>query len=238
MKAVVLFSGLGNQMFQWAFLRGLEARFSDVCAITNQPFGRGQHNGECVLEIFSLAPRQNRWIYGTNSIFHRIFRRSLRGLGLLRYYEPHADFFSINRAPLEVYIGYFMDLRHFERERERLRADFTLKTPLDSRNLAALRQIQRSNSLGIHIRRGDFLSFRGGIALGLDYYRAALKYATGALKNLDFFIFSDDLEFCRAEIVPLIEGVAGGKNAHAANPSAAVATGGGSIAIAMSGAIY
>lgn len=62
--------------------------------------------------------------------------------------------------------------------------------------------MKSTNSLGIHIRRGDFLSFQGGIGLSLDYYKNAINFIND--KNMHIFIFSDDIEFVKNDFMKLL----------------------------------
>ncbi|RAX53995.1 hypothetical protein CCY99_04750 [Helicobacter sp. 16-1353] len=210
MKGVVLFSGLGNQMFQYAFYRGLATKYNDVFVITNQTFGKNQHNGEEVCKIFNLNPPQNKWFY-TRNIACRIWRKILLKLGFLRIYDYNDNFNNINNVPFEVYIGYFMDLKYFDFVRDELIKEFVPREKLDSKNQLLLSKIKSHPSLGIHIRRGDFLSFQGGIALGLEYYKRALKHIKSKVNTqLNIFIFSDDLDFIKNNFIALLKDVWGG----------------------------
>lgn len=205
MKAVVLFSGLGNQLFQYAFYKGLSKKYSDVYVITNQPFGKNQHNGEEICEIFDINPPRNSWFYST-MLHNKIFRKSILGLKLAKVYEPESNFFNINKYIFEVYIGYFMNLAHFDFIRDELIDELKPRDKLDSTNLNMIDRMNNTNSLGIHIRRGDFLTFRGGICLDLAYYKNAISYIQNRVSNLELFIFSDDLDFVKKEFLALIGG--------------------------------
>nr|BFD25167.1 MAG: hypothetical protein JST_4580 [Candidatus Parcubacteria bacterium] len=75
-----------------------------------------------------------------------------------------------------------------------LNEEFKLKTPLNT-NL----NITESESIFVHIRRGDYVSNSAANKfLGLcplDYYERAVKFMRGKVKNPRFFIFSDDISW-------------------------------------------
>jgi len=63
------------------------------------------------------------------------------------------------------------------------------------------------NSVGIHVRRGDYVydstvSTAHGVC-SLDYYRDAVSYIQGKVNDPVFFVFSDDMEWVKAELKPL-----------------------------------
>ena len=50
-------------------------------------------------------------------------------------------------------------------------------------------------SVSLHVRRGDYLDCKW--ALGDEYYRNAVRRMQGFVKNPKWFVFSDDIEWCR-----------------------------------------
>ena len=67
-------------------------------------------------------------------------------------------------------------------------------------NVRMLARIRESNSVSIHVRRGDYLSSTYSsqfIALGREYYEGAVKYIRGKITDPEFFIFSDDAQYIR-----------------------------------------
>ncbi len=58
-----------------------------------------------------------------------------------------------------------------------------------------IKEIRRSQSVSIHVRRGDYL--RVGYILPAAYYEAAIGYIRSHVENARFYCFSDDIEYCR-----------------------------------------
>lgn len=52
------------------------------------------------------------------------------------------------------------------------------------------------NSLGIHVRRGDYINHPRFVNLGMDYYSKAMKL----VKGKRVYIFSDDLDWCKSNL--------------------------------------
>lgn len=58
-----------------------------------------------------------------------------------------------------------------------------------------LSEIQTTNSVSVHVRRGDYVAL--GICLGAGYYRAAIRLMNEKVENPEFYIFSDDMEYAK-----------------------------------------
>lgn len=68
---------------------------------------------------------------------------------------------------------------------------------LSGRNQKYIRQIQESDGVMVHIRRGDFAYF--DVYGSTEYFRKAIEAAEALseYKSKKYFVFSDDLEWCR-----------------------------------------
>src|SRR5690606_12501295 len=80
-----------------------------------------------------------------------------------------------------------------------LREDFRFKLPLDEKNQAVDTQIRTSNSVAIHVRRGDYLHHE--LLRGIcdqDYYQRAIDIILKKATDPEFFIFSNDIAWCQS----------------------------------------
>lgn len=108
------------------------------------------------------------------------------------------DKLDINR---NYYIGGFFVEEHYYKERiDRLKQEliFPEFDDGDVKNQEILGNIKASESVSIHVRRGDYLSSTYSdrfISLGREYYEEAVNYLKGKIKAPKFFIFSDDPEY-------------------------------------------
>lgn len=81
-----------------------------------------------------------------------------------------------------------------------LQDELTMDEPCDEKNISMLNMIDGSNSVSIHIRRGDYLNPENidkFIALDNTYYSAAISCIKERVDNPKFFVFSDDIESAR-----------------------------------------
>jgi hypothetical protein len=64
----------------------------------------------------------------------------------------------------------------------------------DDFNKRMIERITDTLSVGVHIRRGDFIAI--GWALDINWYKQAVLSMKSYLRDPVFFIFSDDLPYC------------------------------------------
>lgn len=66
-----------------------------------------------------------------------------------------------------------------------------------------LNQIENSESVSIHVRRGDFISnaytnrFHGSCTI--EYYKEAIDLLNSKLTVPIFYVFSDDINWCKTQ---------------------------------------
>lgn len=102
--------------------------------------------------------------------------------------------------------GWWQDERYFKDIRPILLKETELKNKPNARNARWLKEIKDSNSVSIHVRRGDYVTnhltnkYHG--VLPMSYYERALETLvkkTGA-KDFKLFVFSNDMEWCKRNI--------------------------------------
>jgi hypothetical protein len=100
--------------------------------------------------------------------------------------------------------GYWQSENYFKEIRNIIIKDFTIKFEQDKRNKSMIKKIKNSNSVCIHIRRGDYFSnaktnkFHG--LCSFKYYYNAIEIIVGKVKNPTFFIFSDDSQWTKENL--------------------------------------
>jgi len=178
---VKLMGGLGNQMFQYA--KGLSA-LEQAPQYTN-----------LVLDC-SFYEGQER----------KIIKHGLTGRGF------DLDIFNLKYkrcdvAPIGGHIleGWFQSLEDFDNVIEQVREQFTFASAFPD-NIEEMRSFIKNttNSVSIHVRRGDFITnptaFAHNEHMGSEYYRKAMDVMEDKYDNLTYFVFSEDMEWCRKNI--------------------------------------
>ena len=85
---------------------------------------------------------------------------------------------------------------YFMAFREENKAEMPFPKLTSAQNMECAEKIKNSRSVGIHVRRGDFIWL--GRDLGAGKYRDACKNVVERYPDAHFFVFSDDLEWCKA----------------------------------------
>ena len=93
------------------------------------------------------------------------------------------------------YHGYWIDASWFRSYKDILRKELSFPPITDSRNQNYAGQIASSQSIGIHIRRGDYATL--GWTLPNSYYSESIKNVLTEYPDSFLFVFSDDLDWCR-----------------------------------------
>lgn len=226
MKIVNISGGLGNQMFQYAFALSLKYKNpQDKVLIDIQHYksiffkhykGINLHNGYEINKIFHEANLPvagpldlllvSWWI--PNYVLSRIVRKYFPQRRT-EYIEPFDNIFSYDHAVDDrdrstYYEGYWQCPKYFESIREEIKKKFTPQKP-NEYNSSLMRTIINSNSIGIHVRRGDYLKEPeyAGIC-DFDYYQKAIKAIVKTGINYHFYFFSNDIEWCKDNLFPLI----------------------------------
>lgn len=99
--------------------------------------------------------------------------------------------------------GYWQSEKYFLSAEHAVRKAFEFKTPLTGDCATIGDAIHSCNSVGIHVRRGDYVSNKGALAFhGIcdwDYYWEAIEKIKSVRKDTHFFVFSDDPQLVRQQ---------------------------------------
>lgn len=165
---------LGNQMFQYASLKGIARHHGLDFAIPFSPELDDWQDHQLSkyfklddsLRVDSVAGQNERW----ESHFHfdqTLFETCEDGTDLMGYFQTEK---------------YFLDIR------EEILLDFSFKNDLMETNSC--------DYTVIHVRRGDYVGqSHFHPTCSLDYYRQAMEITGGP-----FLVVSDDIEWCKKNI--------------------------------------
>jgi hypothetical protein len=200
--------GLGNQMFQYAFALAIDALYGDARLDLEWIRKYRAHNGYELDRLFSVRvpacslEDRKRLGEASDGLVGQVRRRlrltkrsyyAARGFG----YDPAA----LERSEETYFAGYWQSPRYFKTIEDEVRAAFTFKPPLSAKSESFLASAAGRTLIGIHARRGDYLA-DSAYATVCDavYYKAAALAAARDAEDPLFAFFSDDLDWCRAEL--------------------------------------
>lgn len=114
----------------------------------------------------------------------------------------HEEIFALTDKYL---VGYWACEKYYADILKKLRSEIhfpkSSHAEICEKNEEAIRRMTETESVSVHIRRGDYLeganrALYGGICTN-DYYEAAIAYLKEKFPNAKFFFFSDDIDYVR-----------------------------------------
>ena len=167
MIGIYIQGGLGNMMFQIAFIESLARKYDLQAGYDN---------------VDSNIRDQNRMGRLKGVDIYRIFRNiDLHTTAKFKRRENISHLFA-DVVPIDgtLYVGYAVSEKNFYSEE----FIWNLFEPV--------KEYPRLNCTSVHVRRTDYVNNPGYAQLGVDYYKKALEWVDG-----DALVFTDDLLWCR-----------------------------------------
>lgn len=216
MIIVKLIGGLGNQMFQYALGKKMALLNDDKLLLDCSFFEEvGSHTPrEFELDVFNVA--EKRATEADLSLFRKVNRGRLKSAfsklfptqssyHIIKEQGHHFQPTVLDARGDVMLVGYWQSEKYFADIRPDLQKAFQFCKDLSAINLKVLEQISACEAVSIHIRRGDYVSntsansFHG--LCDLDYYHRAIALMHGKKSEISFFIFSDDIEWAKENLV-------------------------------------
>lgn len=230
-RIVLMNGGLGNQLYQYTFLRFLEITTGERCWIDDSAFWEEhvEHNGLELEKIFKVKLQKLSDCF-TSDVWEEMMRQKAQGISipqqlqnngftLMMIAENNTYQFEGNVIPVEAdkitdeilkifvrakgnvyYCGYFVNIVYVNLMIGHLRQELqfpTIRETMERDTIHARYQelIGLTDSVAVHIRRGDIL--KCGRAFPLEKYAQGIQRFEERGKEYTYFIFSDDVEYCK-----------------------------------------
>lgn len=212
-----LIGGLGNQMFQYAagkslaIKKGVELRV-DLSHLKKNASGLYTQR-DYELNVFKLnvaeATAEEISIFENlnSSKWKRLLQRNMPNMFSKTFFSEAGNHYhpAFETLPKQVYLdGFWQSEKYFQSIRTILLQDFELKNELSKHVQLLQDKIKNANSVSLHIRRGDYVNlpsaneFHG--LCSIDYYQAAEKMLQDKIGVFEFFVFSDDMKWCKENL--------------------------------------
>jgi len=203
---VVLLGGLGNQLFQYASARSLALELGLDSLKLNVGLLKPALHNLAGLTGRSLEVTELLESHAPYTILDGISARA-SGLSLVarKKFSPRAgninpmlgdDLSQVRRIGGTVrLLGTFQRLDYFQSNARSIQKDFNIFPENGSSAAGRAQEIASTNSLAVHIRRGDYVGNHRHTLLGLGYYRKAIAKALRERDVDNILFFSDDPEW-------------------------------------------
>lgn len=117
--------------------------------------------------------------------------------------ETWQDVRSTLAKPVRYVSGEFgVDFSTFQHLRKDLQDELSPVIPLSPLAREILRKIDRTNSIAVHVRRGDYLHGTYFSVQKPEYFSVAIDELIGSLISPRVYLFSDDISWCEEILQP------------------------------------
>jgi hypothetical protein len=198
MIIVKLKGGLGNQLFQYTFGKYFSIKNNVEFKIDNGINSNKQDTyRKYLLDNFNIKEEiateeevaSAKYPLGIISKIWRGFKSKILKIHNIGW-NP-----KILKSKVKYFDGFWQSYKYLEPIRDTLLKEITLNEPVEN-NL-----IPNSNSVSIHIRRGDYVDDKktksAHLTFGMEYYNEAIKIIKEKIENPVFYVFSDDIEWVK-----------------------------------------
>jgi hypothetical protein len=183
---------LGNQFFQYATAYSLSK----------------EKNMRLILDIsFFYSPQlkfldKRYFVLDDFDIeYDFISKKPINGFKIIREKDVYKEtIFNFERNNKVKLIGYFLNPKNFEYYLNDLRkmVEFMKIDKKNSNFFNILKLINDTESVSVHIRRGDKLKLKVWCGIcDSDFYKKGVNFFSKKLVNPKFFVFSNDIEWCK-----------------------------------------
>lgn len=205
---------LWNQMFQYAFIKALSIRNNVNFKLDTTWFKNYFRSFD--LEILNIEKKycskneipfyEN--IYSKNKYVNFLINKTklvIRRLNPHHFWETQFNYdkniINIKKWYIE---WYFYTEKYFKKHENQIKKDFNFIKKISKKNIKLLEKIRKTNSISIHIRRWDYIENKKTNQFhwvcSIDYYKKAIKYIEKRIDKPIFFIFSDDIDWCKKNL--------------------------------------
>jgi hypothetical protein len=180
---------LGNQMFQYAALRGIAKNRGYEWCIPNHNTevddGIGNKLRTELFDCFNLINLSKQNIF--------ILDQGHAPLVQEKFFHFDEELFNLCPNDVSLY-GFFQSEKWFKHIESQIKDDFSFKTEILEPCQDMIKDVQ--NPVSLHIRRGDFVFNENHPVQSLEYYEQALSYFD---KDNSVIVFSDDPNWCNEQ---------------------------------------
>lgn len=205
--------GLGNQLFQYAVGRQLAEILGVELKLDVSGFKTYKLRAYS-LDSFNIkqnlaSPEEIARLTVRSLISRALLRLKGKKAGLLKTHIVEKKQFRFDpevlMQPDGGYLdGYWQTEKYFKNIEGLVREVCTLRNAPAGKDLEIAAQMASCESVSLHIRRGDYVSnpqvYQACGVCPLSYYTAAVDEVSKSVRAPHFFIFSDDIEWCKKNL--------------------------------------
>lgn len=196
--------GLGNQLFIYSFARYLSLNLNrQVYLETYTGFIKDPYKRKYRLNKFNIKLKKCPWYLALYfPLKNRFVKMTKLFFGNARFINekefvanPEVALRKIQKSTIAYLDGYWQDSNFFNNYEEIIKNELALKTKMNDKNIKMATIMNKCNSIAIHFRRVQYDTL-----LEHDYYFNSINQIKTKIENPHFFIFSDDIIWCKQNL--------------------------------------
>ena len=222
--------GLANQTFEYIFLRWLEIKTGEECLVDDSAFFRAEvsHNGYELDYVFGIqlpmlsqyVPK-DKWMgvkqkydqdgtlscqalfdagYDFTVVAADAYAGYLNYNGTIVYVRNYDENLVFAKGFLYMY-GDWITYKYLRDIKSEIIRELTFPPLKGERNIKLSQLMRDTKSVAVHIRRNTFIDEKRDIPA--DVYSAAIEKLSRLDNHLTWFVFSDDLPWCKNNVKEL-----------------------------------
>lgn len=198
--------GLGDNFFQYALGRrlALERGTGLLLDISRENYRRQQYMRSYMSNFNMIKSTAKPWDVMKVKLLNRFYFLNFAYKNSVIKESKNSFDSTILSAPKNAYlIGHWQSEKYFKPIENIIRQDFKFKEPQNEKYRFLLDKINRSNSVSVHIRRGNYLSERNLRLFSMctpDYFLGAEAFISKKIPSIELFVFSNDIEWVKQNI--------------------------------------
>ncbi len=203
--------GLGNQLFQYATAYSISKLQKTELVLDKRFFDTNNQHGGYRLEKLNIP---NLSVVATE---HEKPKWKVNLITKIPMLDWIIDTKIIHESRFQgahtipdhaLLLGYWQDSKYFSQNLKEFR-EFFVPVSITSKVSSERLEMQKLNSVSVHIRRGDYITnpeaLRNHGICSIAYYTKAINYVLEKVKNPTFYIFSDDVSWVEDNLAKLFK---------------------------------
>ncbi len=227
LKIVFLDGGLANQAFQYIFYRyGMIENPQDEWYLDDSFFFISKkHNGYELSDVFGVRPRLLSSMFDRDVWEYMIDKKKQNGCSIAQFildsginmrcflesnlsvpdnsFNGHITrFYDLPTKVVNVndnafYLGYYICNDYLKIHKDVIKSELKFQPISDEKNKELEKEILNSESVSIHVRRGDYVAKGFASDNDIQIYNKMLSNMKEQIDDMKLFVFSDDIEWCK-----------------------------------------
>lgn len=215
--------GLGNQLFQYSTARAISLKlnrklfldnswYRDIHSLDDQSDPNATTIRDFLLNNFNIQSSVINKIHlnlikrlvirsRNSKLFKFLLEGPLNNFSYTTINQNNFSLESFQEHPHVYLTGYWQNNNIFEEYKNLISNELILKHPISANNQDYFKFINATNSVAIHVRRGDYISKPNSqkvhASCSKNYYYDSIEYIQKKRNNLHYFIFSDDITWVK-----------------------------------------